>query len=383
MARVCRRLDGLPLAIEFAAARVRVLAPAQVARLLDDRFRLLTGGSRAALPRQQTLRATLDWSYALLAEPERALLRRLGVFAGGWTLEAAEAVGAGRAAADAEVEAWAVLDLLTQLADKSLVQAEVGAGGARYHLLETVRSYARDRLQETGEEAAVRDRHLAWCVALVPAGDSFGHKPLAAQALILAEQDNLRGALEWGLDADPGAGLGLAASLANPWRRLGRHEEASRWLERFLARVPPVPAAAGDAAESTRPRALYWLGRLAQELGETERARAPLAESLALFRAAGDDAGTGLALESLGLVARTDGRPAAARRCFEAALAAYARAGRIDLAADAQRSLGALWLALGDLQRAEATLSQSVTLAPHDRAGRRSRIGPPRCHRPA
>ncbi len=194
MAGVCQRLDGVPLAIEPAAARLRALSPEELQARLDDRFRLLTGGSRPALPRQQTLRSTIDWSYDLLSEPERALLRRLSVFAGGWTLEAAEAVcGVGR---DGVVERWStggadrsgpslaarcaatrsgtsllqsadVLDLLTNLVDISLVIYEQPLEGeGRYRLLETVRQYARDRLLESGEGAAARRKHRDFYVEL-------------------------------------------------------------------------------------------------------------------------------------------------------------------------------------------------------------------------
>jgi non-specific serine/threonine protein kinase len=152
---VCRRLDGIPLALELAAARVRALPVEQLAVRLDDRFRLLAGGSRAALPRQQTLRAAVDWSYALLPEAEQVLLRRLAVFAGGWTLEAAEAVCAGDGLAPENV-----LELLVELVNKSLVLAEEAGGERRFRLLETLRQYAWEKLQAAGEEAAVRGRHL-------------------------------------------------------------------------------------------------------------------------------------------------------------------------------------------------------------------------------
>jgi predicted ATPase/class 3 adenylate cyclase len=171
--QVCRRLDGIPLAIELAAARMKALPVEKIAERLDDCFRLLTGGSRTALPRQQTLRALIDWSYNLLSEPERTLLRRVSVFAGGWTLEAAEAVCAGEAECAGAppgplpgIKAWEVIDLLTSLVEKSLVMYEEQGGEARYRLLETVRQYARDRLLETGEAAAVRGRHRDWCLAL-------------------------------------------------------------------------------------------------------------------------------------------------------------------------------------------------------------------------
>ena len=171
VAEVCRRLDGIPLALELAAARVRVLTPEQLAARLGDRFRLLTGGGRTALRRQQTLQATVDWSHDLLAEPERALFRRLAVFpggaAGGFPLEAAEAVGAGDPGDPVAPDA--VLDLLTGLVDKSLVLADAGGAEERYRLLETLRQYAGERLLQAGEAAAVRDRHRDWCLALARA----------------------------------------------------------------------------------------------------------------------------------------------------------------------------------------------------------------------
>ena len=156
IAQICRRLDGIPLALDLAAARVKVFSVNQIAERLDDRFRLLTGGSRTALPRQQTLRALIDWSYDLLSEPEQALMRQLSVFVNGWTFEAAEAV-----CPDVDI-----LDLLPQLVNKSLVSVDEDKGKVRYHLLETIRQYARDRLLEAGEAAAARDHHLDYFLTL-------------------------------------------------------------------------------------------------------------------------------------------------------------------------------------------------------------------------
>ena len=164
IARICQRLDGLPLAIELAAARTRMMNPARIAAGLDDRFRLLTGGSRTAVPRQQTLEASVSWSYALLAEEERALLRRLSVFAGGFSLEGAEAV-----CADGElVEEYAVLDLVSRLVDKSLIVFDDNVG--RYRLLETILQFARERLVEAEEMAATREAHLCLLPGLRRAG---------------------------------------------------------------------------------------------------------------------------------------------------------------------------------------------------------------------
>lgn len=176
IARICQRLDGMPLAIELAAARLKTLRAEEIAARLDDRFHLLTGGSRAALPRQQTLRATIEWSYNLLSVPEQRLLQRLSVFAGSWTLEAAEIV-CGDAAPLSQIgrgvggegqgEGDDMLDVLTHLADKSLVNIERTQGQeTRYRMLETIRQYAREKLIEAGEEATLRQRHLDYYVQL-------------------------------------------------------------------------------------------------------------------------------------------------------------------------------------------------------------------------
>jgi len=210
VAQVCQRLDGIPLAIELAAARVKVLALEQIAARLDDRFRLLTGGSPMLLPRQQTLRATLDWSYGLLSNQERAVLRRLSVYAGGWTLEAAEAICVGGG-----VEASDILDLLTSLVDKSLVLAETPRGEARYRLLETVRQYAYDRLPEAGEEAEVRTRHRDWYLVLAEQADRELHGPRQELWLerLEMEHDNLRAALERSRVQKDGAEAGASLVL--------------------------------------------------------------------------------------------------------------------------------------------------------------------------
>ena len=252
VAEVCRRLDGIPLALELAAARVRVLTPEQLAARLGDRFRLLTGGGRTALRRQQTLQATVDWSHDLLAEPERALFRRLAVFPGGATggfpLEGAEAVGAGDGAG-APVEAADVLDLLTGLVDKSLVLAEARGAEERYRLLETLRQYAEERLLQAGEAAAARDRHAAWCLALgraVAAARAAGAHPLVSPAgrRLRAERESVRAALAWWA-ADPAAapaGLELLAAVGpEGGGRTG--SESRRWLETFLGLAPARTAA--------------------------------------------------------------------------------------------------------------------------------------------
>ncbi len=233
LAQVCRRLDGLPLAIELAAARVKVLSVEQIAARLDDSYRLLAGGSRTALPRQQTLQATIDWSHHLLSEKERILFRRLSVFMGGFTLEAAEAVCAGNG-----IEQDEVLDLLSHLIDKSLVAVAQRSGEARYRLLETIRQYGQDKLQEFGEAANLRRNHCDWYVGLSERAESeiLGARQGSWFDRLEVEHDNLRAALGWSLEqkeAETAARMG--AAIWRFWLLRGYMSEGRRWLERALA----------------------------------------------------------------------------------------------------------------------------------------------------
>jgi non-specific serine/threonine protein kinase len=248
---------------------------------LDDGFRLLTGGSRTALPRQQTLRATIDWSYDLLSEEERLTLHRLAVFAGGWTLEAAEAVCAGDGIVAADV-----LDLLGRLVDKSLVQMQERGEGARYRLLETVRQYAGERLQDSGEAQAVHQRHTGYYLALAEQAEPALHQQadLGWLARLEAEHDNLRAALAWCMDHDPQTGLRLAGSLLRFWYLRASFSEGSRWLARVL-----------DAADARAPERTVWrlkavlaAGMMARPRHDMPTALARLEEALALSRELGD-----------------------------------------------------------------------------------------------
>ena len=237
IAQICYRLDGIPLAIELAAARVKMMSVEQISKRLDDRFRLLTGGARTALPRQQTLRALIDWSYDLLSENERLLLRRLSVFAGGWTLEAAEEVCSGDG-----IEPDEVLDLLTQLVNKSLVvvMEPSPSGETRYRMLETIRQYAREKLLETGGGEVVRDRHLAYFVKLVEQAEPELYRSHQARWLNRLEDeiDNLRIALEWALATDVESGLRIAAFPWRFWQARGYLREMGEWLAQLLERYP-------------------------------------------------------------------------------------------------------------------------------------------------
>jgi predicted ATPase len=228
---ICRRLDGMPLAIELAAARVRALSLDEIVGGLHDRFRLLTGGARTAVRRQQTLRASVDWSHALLTETERILFRRLAVFLGGFDLDAAQAV-----AGDAQVERYQILDQLALLVDKSLVVAENTSGRTRYQLLETVRQYAQEKLSESGEAGAVRSRqrdHYTTMAALLDAPARTDYHQRVQQAD--EEMDNLRSAFGWSIETDDvGSALELASSLQPLWLSRGRIKEGLAWFDAIL-----------------------------------------------------------------------------------------------------------------------------------------------------
>ena len=226
---ICRRLDGIPLAIELAAPRIAILSPAELAKRLDERFRLLTTGVRGALPRQQTLRALIDWSYDLLTARERTIFRRIGAFAGGFTLEAATLV-----CVDDVFDEWSVLDALVALEAKSLVVADISAERTRYRLLESTRAYALEKLDESGERGAIASKHATFVAAYLveqstrwEAMDERGW-----QAAVTSELDNVRAALTWTIGAshDPGLGLRVLAPLYRPLRVM-TYDEAIKWYE--------------------------------------------------------------------------------------------------------------------------------------------------------
>ncbi len=300
--QVCRQLDGIPLAIELAAARTTVLSVKQIAARLDNRFRLLTSGSRMALPRQQTLRATVDWSYDLLPDDERGLLQCLSVFAGGWTLEAAEAVCCRESG---EGRCMSVLELLSHLIDKSLVVLDQHGGEARYRLLETIRQYAREKLDESGETRQARDHHLEYYCQLAEQAEPElqGAEQISWLDRLDAEHDNLRTALAW---AQKGGsletGLCLAGALWRFWVIRGHLREGREQLETMLAR----PESAG--LRKGRAKALCAAGLLAYWLGDDALAHSYLEESAAIGRKLGEPGKRGLAyaLHFLTFLARDD-----------------------------------------------------------------------------
>jgi predicted ATPase len=295
LSQICSRLDGIPLAIELAASRVKVLSPEQIAARLDDRFRLLTGGSRTALPRQQTLRAMIDWSYSLLSEQEKTLFRRLAVFVSGWTLEAAESV------CGEESGGIDVLDLLTHLVDKSLVLPEESADGIRYHRLETIRQYSREKFFETDEVETIRDRHLDFFVRFAELVDEKLKEAdqVLWHSLMSEEQDNLRAALEWGLNRDPDSALRIAGAANLFWTAGGYSAEGFRWTQKALEQVENTPLSHGITNEQrlvARAKALRGLTRLYLSLGDNANAKRVGAESVALYRQSQDRRGLAFAL---------------------------------------------------------------------------------------
>jgi predicted ATPase/DNA-binding SARP family transcriptional activator len=288
---ICRRLDGIPLAIELAAARIRALTPQEILRRLDDRFRLLTGGSRDVVERHQTLRAAIDWSHDLLREEERVLFRRLAVFAGGWTAADAEAVCGDGA-----------FDVLCELVDRSLVVAHRAAPDTtRYRMLETIRQYAAEQLKQSGEDEAVSRRHMIHYLELTQN---------AGLATITAEQDNLRAALEFAHEHDPIALLRLAAGAEQFWLA-GNLLEGRRWLTEALATAPEPTTA--------RVRALNAAAALTAFRLEHSEARQLVQESVTIATDLGDLAGEAGARLWLGFVGLTQDPPdpTEARRSLE------------------------------------------------------------------
>jgi predicted ATPase/DNA-binding SARP family transcriptional activator len=321
VSRLCWRLDGIPLAIELAAAQVRVLAIEEIDARLDDDFRLLTGGSRTALPRHQTLQATLDWSYDLISEKERALFRRLAVFAGSFALEAAEAV-----CSQGEIAKSDVLGLLTRLVEKSLVVAEPAAeGGVRYRLLETLRQYGWTRLVESGETVAMQRRHADTYLALAEQAREAifrGVEQTAWWDRLDREYDNMRAALRWSIDSrEHETALRLAAALWAFWFVRGNGSEGQRWLEEALSW-------SRGASPAARAPALCAAGNLAWwALGDGERARKLCMESVVLYRELGDKAGLAFTLGNLGTIVQSQGAHELATTLATEGLALYRELG--------------------------------------------------------
>ena len=363
---ICRRLDGLPLAIELAAAWCRVLPPAGLLARLERRLPLLTRGARDLPPRQQTLRDAIGWTYDLLTPAEQTLFRRLAVFAGGCTAEAAAHVGGWDAervpdsGQPDEASTFATLALLTALVDKNLLRVVVGLGGEpRFDLLETIREYGQERLSESGEEAATRRRHLDWCVALTEAAEPRLVGP--DQAIwfdrLETELDNLRTALTWAIRAEAAeAGLRMTADLGWFWYLRGHYGEGRRWLEQLLAIGPPTASVA-------RARSHHAAWNLAHSQGDEVPAAAHLDRALTLHRALGNGLGIAFALYALGLVAEDRGDYDEATARFTEALPMFVEQGHGATVAMTHYHLGVIAYGQGDLDRAAALCAEGHRLA--------------------
>ena len=394
LASICYRLDGIPLAIELAAARLRSMTLDEINRRLDQRFSLLTGGPRTALPRQQTLRSLIDWSYDLLNATEQALFGRLAVFSGGWTLEAAEQVCSGDS-----VDAPSVLDLLTSLTDKSLVLAEERNGATRYRLLETVRQYARDRLLGNGAVGTWRDRHLAHFLAVAEVAEPHltGVDQKAWLDRLETEHDNFRSALTWSSTAgsDSASGLALASALFQFWFVRGFLGEGYGVLSGLLACEPNDQAAAIRAKAACAAGTMAWrqgdpvawklqeeslairrnlgdrngiaaslssLGALAYDKNDYPVARAMHEESLAIQRELGDRRGIAVSFNNLGNVASDQNDYATARASYEASLAMMRELGEQRGIATALNNLGRLASRQHDYPAARALHEESLSI---------------------
>ncbi|HEU4421379.1 MAG TPA: LuxR C-terminal-related transcriptional regulator [Pilimelia sp.] len=346
---IAAHLDGIPLALELAAAWLRTLTPQQVEAGLDDRFTLLVRGPRGARRRQQTLAGSIDWSHALLAETDRAVFRRLAVFAGTFGLQAAQALGAGE-----PVDAAEVLPALGRLVDKSLVVAEEHAGESRYRLLETIRAYAMARLTEAGEDAALHGRHLAWYLRFVETTEADRERDSDRwRAALLQEYDNLRAALDWGLaGADADAGRRLSASLAWLWHLDRRGREGIGYLRRAIDHAP-------QDRSRLQARLLTGLALVSDTAGPLDVEYDAATRALALATDLGDEYLRALCLSLAAVGAFYTDFDAAWERCEQARLAA--EAGGNGFALGGARALQAIILHLRDRHAdAEAIVDEDV-----------------------
>jgi len=373
VARICRRLDGIPLAIELAASRIRLLTPDEIASRLDESFRLSASEPGRELPRHQTLQALIDWSYNLLSERERVLVRRLSVFAGGWSMEAAEAVCTDSpgppSPPGSAITAPAVLDLMTALVEKSLVIVE-DESGMRCRFLETVRQYADEKLLESGEAADVRARHGDYFLALAEqdgGGDiSEKLKPLER------EHDNYRAALDWSYKTEGRVtvGLQIAAALGHFWSTRGYMSEGRMRLEQLLEH-------AGDSPTQVRAQALRWLGNLAWLEGRYDEAESSYEMTVAIAESLGDRRTISIALAGLGNIARFRRDYDRARALYERSLVLYREFGDRKGIAMLLNNLGAVASNVNEIDLAISLYREALAISRElgDRWGIASRLG--------
>lgn len=350
--RICRRLDGIPLALELAAAQVRVLGPEQIARGLGESFGLLTGSERVALPRQRTLEASVEWSYRLLAEKERVLLTRLSVFAGGFSLEAAETVCEGD-----PIDPYEILDLLTRLVDKSLVNVEESSEEIRYSLLETVRDYARRRLFDSDDATTFRNRHLDFFVERAQQLRAMTLSSLRSEAVSLIEldYDNLRAALDWVVQSgDVDKGCLIVGALHIFWTEHGHMAEGRIRSETVLG--------LDGASPEPRMRALVTHGNIALVTGELDACKASCTESLRIAREIDSREFIGISLDILAWTASFDD-PDVARSIVDEATAFNREHGDPYWLADALAGAGNLEHYRGNLSKAREIFEEAADVA--------------------
>jgi predicted ATPase len=354
VASICSRLDGMPLAIELAAPRLRSMTVEELSQRLDDRFAVLTGGSRTGLPRHRTLRSTIDRSYDLLTDAEQAMLRRVSVFAGGWTLAAAEHACTGDG-----IEKPDALGLLTSLVDKNLIVPDVHGGATRYGMLETIRQYALDRRRETGEEATWRGRHFAWILAL--AEESWKELVGPQQRIWIdrmsRELDNVRTALQWAIDEQVADAFRIAPNLALWWVRRASLSEARQWFTRLLGAIPH------DCAPRDRARALSALGNMAKYQRDYEDAERMFRESLRLNREVGDVPRSVAVQALLGSLDAARGRYSGAELLLVECATFVRTLGDAQRLAGILRDLAIVVRARGDAERSASLIEESLALA--------------------
>jgi len=352
LAQICHRLDGIPLAIELAAGKIRVLGLEQIAKRLDDRLKLLTGGSRTAMERHQTLRAAVDWSYNLLPPEEQTLFRRLAIFLGGWTLEAAEAICGEN-----------VLELLEQLINKSLVVTEDEGGKIRYRMLETIRQYANEKLVDVGESKALRERHLEFFLDLAETAEPhlYRHEQLEWLAQLDADYENLRAALDHALGAgSTEPSLRLCAALGMFWYIRGYWIEGTQWLAKALGK--PADDDVPDEV-SARVRALNMDAKIAECLDDFERIRRSAETGLELAQRSGDELEAAIARFHLGYYWQFNGNLREARHLQEESIETFQRLNTVYWEAKSSYRLEEVLYTLGEEKFDVLILQQAEELA--------------------
>ena len=349
MAEICRRLDGIPLAIELAAARVKILSIPNLAQRLNERFKILTGGSRTALPRQKTLGALIDWSYDLLTAQEQMLFSRVGIFAGGFSLDAATAVCSGE-----DLDEIDILDLLSSLTDKSLVVADTAGEQERCHLLESTRAYALEKLTAAGARERLAHRHAEYFRDRAQEADErFGTGSTAAWlASVEPELDNYRAVLEWALKDGHDMALGgaVAGALGSLWSNGGLAVEGRYW----------IGLAQADLDESMHPQVAARLWRALARLSSGKRAHDCAQRALALYQSGGDEKGQACALDRLAVSLFQMGRLEEASDVNARALAAMRTLGDKPGVADCLNSQAAIQWYCGDVVAARELFAQAL-----------------------